>query len=124
MNIKIIVTLYVVILSSLASSCSLADSESFSERSANVLIDPRTGYTYTSNEVFVRFKAGTPTIMMQEIAELVEGKIPEFDPPLGFYFIVFHRPFSDYSELVEVANKLQQYPEVIEAHPSPVGSDF
>lgn len=120
MNNKIIFTLSVVILISLASSCSLAEGE----RSTNVLIDPSTGYTYTSNQVFVRFKAGTTKIRIQKIAESVEGEIPEFDPPLGFYFIVFHRSFSDYSELVEVANKLQQFPDVIEAQPSPEGSDF
>ena len=92
--------------------------------SDTILINPKTGYSYANNEVFVRFKAGTSKIRMQQIAESVDGEIPEFDLPLGYYFVVFHKALSDYSELVAVVNKLRRYPEVIEAKPSPELSDF
>lgn len=117
--------LFVVILGyCLASSCTLAEGETLSEKTTSALVDPSTGHVYASNEVFLKFKAGTTKIRMQQIAESVDGEIPEFDLPLGYYFVVFHKALSDYSELVAVVNKLRRYPEVIEAKPSPELSDF
>jgi len=92
--------------------------------SDTILINPKTGYSYENNEIFVRFKEGTSKVRMQQIAKSVGGEIPEFDLPLGYYFVVFHKAFSEYAALIEVVNKLRQYPEVIEAQPSPNGSDF
>ena len=92
--------------------------------SDTILINPKTGYSYANNEVLVRFKAGTSNNRIQEIAESVDGAIPEFAPSLDYHFVVFHRTFSEYSELIDVVNKIRQYPEVIEAQPSPVFYDF